>query len=321
MAIPNVYRSDDTSAPVITGTAGDLVTALDAILVNGYGSKPDAGWTIAYTGTNKRAYQQGSGLSHLLRVDDADARLSRVVGYGSMSDIDTGSNPFPTGAQISGGLYVRKSVSADSVARPWICFATETTFYLFIFGNRTGSLLTSTAAPDGGDANLGFGTLTNTRVSGDINASFLCAGSDTSATSTTATVDRQCLASQGTTAAQSHLYLNGSYNQGSSASVSCYKRGSNINLAGQSGAISSAPYPDPTRGAMMLFPFVVLEPTAIVRGDFPGIYFLPMSITQVGMNGSHLITIDGRGDYSGRTFQRINTGAAWGVAVETSGGW
>ena len=56
MAVPTVYRSDDASAPVITGTAGDLVMALDAILVNGYGAKSAAGWTIAYTGANKRAY-------------------------------------------------------------------------------------------------------------------------------------------------------------------------------------------------------------------------------------------------------------------------
>lgn len=321
MAIPTVYRSDDASAPVITGTAGDLVTALDAILVNGYGAKADAGWTIAYTGTNKRAYQQGSGLSHLLRVDDADARLARVVGYGSMSDIDTGSNPFPTGAQISGGLYCRKSVSADSVARPWICFATDTTFYLFIFGNRTGVL--TTALYDGGDANLGFGTLINTRVVSDINASFICAASDTSATSTAADVNRQCLPQFGT-AAQSTLYLNGSYNQASSASTNCYKRTTQRYPWSASGGTSCI-FPDPTHGAMMLYPMVALEPTSIARGDLPGIFAMGHSVSSTAgvTNGfsSHLKIVEGRGASAGRVFYRVNAGSFWGVAIEISGGW
>jgi hypothetical protein len=41
-----IYRSTDGSAPVLTGQAGKLTDLLDAILVNGYGSKTAAGWTI-----------------------------------------------------------------------------------------------------------------------------------------------------------------------------------------------------------------------------------------------------------------------------------
>jgi hypothetical protein len=318
MAIPTVYRSDDSSAPVITGTAGALVTALDAILVNGYGSQSAAGWTAPYTGTNKRVYRQGSGPQHYLRMDDADARLARVVGYGSISDIDaaTSSNPFPTSGQISGGLYCRKSVSADSTARPWICFATDAVFYLFIFGNRSATL--PTAQYDGGDAHLGFGTLRNTRVSSDINASFLCASSDTSATSTTATDVRQCLVSIGS-AAQTTLYLNGSYNQGSSASTNCYKRGAQLYAVSDSGA-AGTPFPDQTRGAMMLFPFTALEPTAIARGDFPGLMHIGHAFLSTGVP-PHLAIVTGRGDYTGRTFYMVGAATSWGVAIETSGNW
>lgn len=318
MAAPTVYRSDDTSAPVITGTAGALLTALDAILVNGYGSNAAAGWTSAYTGTNKRAYRQGSGLQHYLRVDDADARLARVVGYGAMSDVDTGTNPFPTAAQISGGLYMRKSVSADSTARPWICFATATAFYLFVFGNRTTAL--AATQTDGGDSHIGFGTLINTRVSSDINSSFLCASSDTSATSTTATDVRQCLVSIATSA-QATLYLNGSYNQASSASVQCYKRSAQLFPITDSGqATGGVLFPDIARGALMLHPFVALQPTSIARGDFPGIRCLGHSIVAVGMP-LHLAVVSGTGDYSGRDFYLINAGTAWGVAIEINGGW
>jgi hypothetical protein len=38
MLAPAIYRSTDTNAPVLFGGGGSLITLLDAILVNGYGS-------------------------------------------------------------------------------------------------------------------------------------------------------------------------------------------------------------------------------------------------------------------------------------------
>jgi hypothetical protein len=129
-----IYKSTDASAPTLNGNAGSLITVLDAILVNGYGSKAAAGWTKAFSGTNKAAYRQGGGNSFYLRVQD-DAPLSgrdaRCTGYESMSDVDTGTGTFPTAAQVSTGLLCRKSTTADSTARAWICFADDRTFYLF----------------------------------------------------------------------------------------------------------------------------------------------------------------------------------------------
>jgi hypothetical protein len=147
----------------------------------------------------------------------------------------------------------------------------------------------------------------------------LLAGSDTSATSTTATNTRQCFNSIGT-AAQATLYLNGSYNQASSASTQCYKRGAVLYAVSDSGA-GGTPFPDATRGAMMLFPFTAIEPTAIVRGDFPGLMHLGHAFTGVG-GPPHLSTVSGLGAYSGRTFQMVGAGATWGLAIETStGSW
>lgn len=66
------YFSTDASAPTLTGTTGSLVALLDAILVNGYGAKAAAGWSIAYTGTSKRDYKQGTGSNgYYLDVDDS----------------------------------------------------------------------------------------------------------------------------------------------------------------------------------------------------------------------------------------------------------
>lgn len=56
-----VYRFDDAGAPTLSAAAGALISVLDACLVNGYGAKPAAGWTKAFSDTNQAAYRQGAG--------------------------------------------------------------------------------------------------------------------------------------------------------------------------------------------------------------------------------------------------------------------
>jgi hypothetical protein len=51
MPAPVIYRSTDTNAPVLIGGTGSLISLLDAILVNGYGSSFATG-TITNDGTN-----------------------------------------------------------------------------------------------------------------------------------------------------------------------------------------------------------------------------------------------------------------------------
>lgn len=109
-----IYRSSDASAPGLTGQAGSLIGVLDACLVNGYGAKAAAGWAKEFSGTNLAVYRAPSGNRLRIRVNDTGTTVARVVGYETMTDVDTGVNPFPTAAQVSGGLYVRKSETADS---------------------------------------------------------------------------------------------------------------------------------------------------------------------------------------------------------------
>jgi hypothetical protein len=79
------------------------------------------GWTKVYTGANVAVYKSSDVTSsgNLLRVDDTGATVARVVGYESMSDINTGVGPFPTVAQISGGGYWTKSTVASAAATQW----------------------------------------------------------------------------------------------------------------------------------------------------------------------------------------------------------
>src|SRR5262245_61500636 len=141
MAQFTIYRSTDGSAPVLTGETGKLVDLLDACLVNGYGSKTAAGWAIAFTGTSKRAYRAASGSRLYYRIQDdgpgaGTFKEARLTGYESMSDIDTGTGPFPTSAQGVGSVAmypVRKSAAADSTARAWVVIADARTCYVFVF--------------------------------------------------------------------------------------------------------------------------------------------------------------------------------------------
>lgn len=66
------YMSSDSGAPIMNGTQGSLVNVLDAILVNGYGSKSPAGWTKPFSGTSKAVYRNSplTGTGTYYRVYD-----------------------------------------------------------------------------------------------------------------------------------------------------------------------------------------------------------------------------------------------------------
>lgn len=161
MTTTRVYLSTDSGAPVITGQVGTFSSALRTCLVGtsgvAYGSKPAAGWSCPYTGTNKVALQNSAaagGTSMLCRVDDnapgaGGAREAFLTCYFSMSDVDTGAGITPTSAQITGGGVVRKSSTADSTARAWAIVADELTWYMAIVSNA--ATATEVAVYGGGD--------------------------------------------------------------------------------------------------------------------------------------------------------------------------
>ena len=100
------------------------------------------GFSKVYSGTNKAVYRADDVMSSRLYLRVADdgtgsATYARIRGYESMSDVDTGTGPFPTDAQVSGGLYWGKSSAASSTARAWRLFGDSQGFYLFV--NQDGS--------------------------------------------------------------------------------------------------------------------------------------------------------------------------------------
>ncbi|MDD5247528.1 MAG: hypothetical protein PHY45_00985 [Rhodocyclaceae bacterium] len=141
-----LYKSTDPSAPVLTGSAGALISVLDACLVNGYGSQAAAGWTKPYSGTNKAVYRMGTSgnTGFYLNIQDnapVSGRDARAWGYEVASAQDTGTGQFPTTSQLSTGVFIRKSNTADSTARAWYLLADSSCFYLFI---ESGDFVTPT---------------------------------------------------------------------------------------------------------------------------------------------------------------------------------
>lgn len=146
MAAPTIYRSSDASAPVLTGTAGDLINLLDKCLVTGYGAQTAAGWTrntgFAGNTTTRAVFRQGAGNQFYLDVDDrgatsvltgASGKEAAVRGYEAMTDVGTGTNPFPTTAQVGAAVANwRKSATADALPRGWVLLADDRTFHLAV---------------------------------------------------------------------------------------------------------------------------------------------------------------------------------------------
>lgn len=124
---------------IVTATAGAFTAAATGIAdVTGSGTitakAAPAGWTKPFTGTNKAVYKPDAAsiTDCVLRVDDTGTTTARVVGYETMSDVDTGSGPYPTAEQIAGGGYWHKSISADSTARAWCIVADPFGFYIHV---------------------------------------------------------------------------------------------------------------------------------------------------------------------------------------------
>ena len=118
---------------------------------------PGLGWQKAFSGTNVAVYrsQDVSGTRFFLRVSDdgtGSAAYARVRGFETMTDINTGTGPFPTDAQISGGAFWHKSSTADTVSRQWALVGDSLTFY---FSSRTAATTFSSELCFGDFASLG----------------------------------------------------------------------------------------------------------------------------------------------------------------------
>lgn len=317
------YDSSDASAPVLSGTAGSLITVLDAILTAGYGSQPSAGWTKAFSGANLAAYRNGAaaGGRCYFRVDDSAAQEGRVRCYETMSDVNTGTNPFPTVAQAaSTGLFVRKSSAASATARSWACVADDKTCIFLPFPEDFASVsnggfyvgdifsyLTSDAYRGALIANAATGSGTNRIAAWTPSSTTIASGQPPGCF-----IDRD--------------------HTGVELSAPFYKDVSSACLStdtgaawSSSGTLSGHSFPNEADGGIYVFPYRVAtyilasSPSELaLRGKLRGLFFCPCGIDQF----ANAQSVSGTGELAGKTFRLFRTGTnATGnqyLALETS---
>lgn len=304
-----LYRSDDASAPVLNGTAGSLIAVLDACLVNGYGAKAAAGWGKAFSGTNKAAYRAAAGNRHYCRIDDTGTTTARIRGYEVLTDVDTGTGPFPTDSQVAGGAYVSKSNVANSTAVNWVLLATEKIFYLVVVRAAGETMQVSNSyCPT-----HCFGEPVSFKA-GDAYHSLLIAGSAANDSST-------FFASMTNISSPTpnHWWCR-SYTQ-VGAAVLAGKQQDQMRANGSASmANGGAAYPDPITGGILLSPVFLSETIAIaVRGLLPGIW-APLH----NMPAAPMDTFSGTGELAGKTFLFVDTASGDNrcrVALEISDTW
>jgi hypothetical protein len=313
-----MYRSTDSSAPVLTGQVGTLISLLDAVLVNGYGSKTAAGWTKAYSGTNKAVYRNSStnGTGHYLRVDDTNASYGRayVTGGETASAVDTLANPFPAATLTYAGWG--KSNTTDATARPWVILADDQRFYIFV---QTGENGTDWAAGFFGDI--------FSYVSNDAYRSLLCARYSTSGASAQ-TYSTEFLAymyppgsttTSTITMPRTHAGVYGPQSVGMHTDM--FKCANKTSPGGVfwAGAQTGITYPNPVNSGLIMAPVWVhygATSAVIVRGYMPGLW-CPAHNRPLANND----TFSGVGAMAGKTFEAFNVYSAGQLILETSDTW
>lgn len=320
------YKSTDASAPSLTGQTGSLVALLDACLVNGYGSQAAAGWTIAFTGTSKRDYKQGSGSNgYYLDVDDSGPgggtyREARMRSYEAMTALGTGTQAFPTAAQSSFGVVCRKSNTADATARAWYCVADATCFYLFV---DTGDF-TNPAYSFG----FMFGDFFSYKSGDPYNTAVIGRSAENSGADTADQLANLYTGPSMLTTQFAGHYVDRTWT-GVGGSLPFCKHSSALAIAlvnqgnGAAGASTAVcAYPNGPDGALELAPFWIGH-QGNVRGYLKGLW-APCHYQPCG----HGDTFSGVGNMSGKSFLALNVKSAAGggqisgqIVIETSNTW
>lgn len=318
-----IYKSTDGSAPVLTGAASSLITLMDAVLVNGYGSKAAAGWTkpVANSG-NIGCYKNSTGGTGFgLVVNDNGANVTSTfkeawfTGWESVatvgSPVGTGSGQFPTAAQslTSGHLVVRKSTTADATARAWVAAADAYTFYLWILSGDTANVYFSGM----------FGDIFSMAGATDAYRCMVSARSVENSGAASLVSDWDTCGNLGVTSSVG-MYMPRVFGGGGSSiitsrmgdpgKISLASATSNSALAGN---VQTPNGPD---GSLYLSPLWVYEISSLaIRGRMRGLYHLCHPIASFA-DGQ---TLNGANDYAGKTFQIILKGPNSGmVCLETS---
>jgi hypothetical protein len=311
-----IYKSTDASVPTLSGTAGDLVTVLDACLVNGYGAKSAAGWTKSFSGTNTATYRQGTGSNQFyLHVNDngpgaGTGKEARIFGSETASAVLTGTNLFPTTAQMANGVFVRKSNTLDATASGWIVAADQRTFYMFVLtGDTTNTYLCWM-----------FGEFYSYKSSDPGRCLIWARDTENSATTTSGTERSDCLSVTGNTIGGHYLARDATGNPGACAAGKVGDVGATVGGTTLMGMLGNLVFTNAADVRLYLAPIRVTHTQGgnIIRGRLRGLWHFCHAIA----NANHGDTFTGTGDLAGRTFEVIKGGGNGGLfIIESSNTW
>ena len=261
-----------------------------------------AGWEKVFSaGTTKAVYRSTDVTSsrRYYRVDDSNNQKARVRGYGSMTGVDTGTEPFPTNAQISGGGYIIKSYyAANSVAIPYLIAANSKTVLHAICGG-----VAYAAGSTHADVR-GWGDPIPMSPGGDIYSAFLSARS-----SDESFLDTGALG--GSTADSSAYGFTVAMRASGGAVGAAWQRpfpesGILTDLSGRCDYFGTAPsaVDGQVKHCRMLLKDQVAD--APVRAVVPGVRYIPQSNARVALDSAFALA-DGAGEFAGRKFAVIHT--------------
>lgn len=281
-----------------------------------------AGWAKEFSGTNLAAYRASSVESTrmYLRVDDTSTTNGRVVGYEAMTDINTGTGPFPAATQISGGGWWPKANAANATARAWTLIADSKgfKFHIHTLGAAVGSVNHGVSG-----CIWSFGDFKSLK-SGDAYACALqCANSDIS---TSTSVSLQAAEYCHTPTPQTGVFVARSFTTlgGSVAALHSTVEYFSGGVSGTANQVTAPAYPNGPDNSQILSKKLIIESGVCRRGLERGLHFIPQNC-HAAFNWRE--KIDGQDELVGRKLMVIKCGGPAGAAsqgmvlVDITGPW
>lgn len=225
-----------------------------------------------FAGTNVAAYQTASvsGLPQgWVRVDETGAMAGgqkelAVRSYEAMTDVNTGTQSFPSVAQQANGVCWRKSAAADSTSRAWSLIGDGASFYLVINSDNS---LTS------GRQLYGFGAYDSFKPS-DACPLFLSGLGQFNTVSPSSTNNGLgYVAPPASLGAQSGLYLARPISGAVSPVSAMHCARSMLNPGTLGGIQGMVTYPGPPDGSLWVDSSILFDASGAPHGRLRGLYY------------------------------------------------
>lgn len=286
--------------PAAPGTAGGAPTCKIA----------GSGWTKPFPdGTYVAAYKQPAGSNGFyLRVDDnSSATVARGQAYETMTNVSSGLTPFPTSAQLAGGVHIVKSDVASSATRPWMLVCNGPFFVLFIAHDNNATWTNGNGT--------GFGDIKTYKAGGADPYGTTIVGNTAGSY---ANHSMQVLSTNISNVSPGH-WVARSYS-GIGGAIAVSKTSDNAKAQGVSVVGSGGiPYPSAIDGGLYVTPLWLSEasPTLAPRGELPGLWN-PLHSRPLAHGD---IWTPSSGSLVGKTFEAVNLFSNGQIFVETSDTW